>query len=109
MAGFIVSFLVGIVCVALGISNTRGNISSLHSYHRNRVAPEDVLPFGKKVGLGTIIIGCAIMIFSVLSAVALYTENQLFTLVGTAVMIIGLVVGMIIAFHAMIKYNKGIF
>ena len=109
MAGFAVSFIVGVVCIVLGISNARGNISSLHSYHRNRVAPEDVLPFGKQVGLGTIIIGCAIIIFSALSAVALYIENDLFTLVGTAVMIVGMIIGIIITFKAMIKYNKGIF
>lgn len=109
MAGFAVSFIVGVICIVLGISNTRGNISSLHSYHRSRVAPEDVLPFGKQVGLGTIIIGCAIIIFSVLSAVALYIENDLFTMVGTAVMIVGMIIGIIITFKAMIKYNKGIF
>ncbi len=109
MVGNIVCFLVGVVCVVLGISNTRGNISSLHSYHRSRVAEQDILPFGKKVGLGTIIIGCAIMAFSVLSAVTLYTENQTFFLIGTAVLIIGLVIGAVISFRAMIKYNKGIF
>lgn len=109
MAGFAVSFIVGVICIVLGISNTRGNISSLHSYHRSRVAPEDVLPFGKQVGLGTIIIGCAIIIFSVLSSVALYIENDLFTMVGTAVMIVGMIIGIIITFKAMIKYNKGIF
>ena len=109
MAGFAVSFIVGVVCIVLGISHTRGNISSLHSYHRNRVAPEDVLPFGKQVGLGTIIIGCAIIIFSALSAVALYVENELFNLIGTAIMIVGIIIGIIITFKAMIKYNKGIF
>ena len=36
MSGNIVAFLVGVVCVVLGISNMRGNISSLHSYHRQR-------------------------------------------------------------------------
>ena len=109
MVGNIVCFLVGIVCVVLGISNTRGNISSLHSYHRSRVAEQDILPFGKMVGLGTIIIGCVIMVFSILSAVTLYTEKQIFVLIGTAVLIIGLIVGMVISFRAMIKYNKGIF
>ena len=109
MAEFVISFLIGMVCVGLGISHTRGNISTLHSYHRSRVAPEDMLPFGKRIGLGTIIIGCSIMIFSVLSAITLYTENSLFTVIGTVIMIASLIIGTIIAFHAMIKYNKGIF
>ena len=109
MAGNIVTFLVGVVCIVLGISNVRGNISSLHSYHRSRVSEEDRIPFGKQVGLGTIIVGIGIIVFSVLSSVTLYTENDIFILVGTAVLIIGIILGLVISFRAMIKYNKGIF
>ena len=109
MAGLVVSFLVGIVCVVLGISNMRGNISSLHEYHRSRVSEEDRIPFGQRVGLGTILIGVGVMVFSVLSAISIYTENDLFTLLGTALLIISIVVGMVLSFSAMIKYNKGIF
>ena len=109
MVGNIVTFLVGVVCIVLGISNMRGNISSLHSYHRNRVSEEDRIPFGKQVGLGTIIVGIGIIVFSVLSSVTLYTGNDIFILVGTAVLIIGIILGLIISFRAMIKYNKGIF
>ena len=109
MAGNIVTFLVGVVCIVLGISNMRGNISSLHSYHRSRVSEEDRIPFGKQVGLGTIIVGIGIIVFSVLSSVTLYTENDIFIFVGTAVLIIGIILGLVISFRAMIKYNKGIF
>ena len=109
MAGNIVTFLVGVVCIVLGISNMRGNISSLHSYHRSRVSEEDRIPFGKQVGLGTIIVGIGIIVFSVLSSVTLYTENDIFILVGTAVLIIGIILGLVISFRAMIKYNKGVF
>jgi hypothetical protein len=109
MVGYIVSFLVGIICVALGISNMRGNISSLHSYHRHRVSEEDRLPFGKQVGLGTVIIGIGIIIFSILSAATLYIENSIPVFVGTAVLIVGIIVGLIISLKAIMKYNKGIF
>ena len=109
MAGYIGTFLVGVLCIVLGISNMRGNISSLHSYHRSRVSEEDRIPFGKQVGLGTIIVGIGIIVFSVLSSVTLYTENDIFILVGTAVLIIGIILGLVISFRAMIKYNKGIF
>ena len=109
MAGNIVIFLVGIVCIVLGISNMRGNISSLHSYHRNRVSEEDRIPFGKQVGLGTIIVGIGISVFGVLSSVTLYTENDIFILIGTAILIICIILGLVISFRAMIKYNKGIF
>ena len=109
MLAFIVSFIVGIICIALGITNTRGNISTLHSYHTHRVSEEDRLPFGKLVGLGTIIIGCAVDIFSVLSAITLYIQLPLLIWIGTAIMIVGIIAGMAISFYAMIKYNKGIF
>lgn len=109
MLSNIVTFLVGIVFIVLGISNMRGNISSLHSYHRNRVSEEDRIPFGKQVGLGTIIVGISVIVFSVLSSVTLYTENQIFISVGTALLIIGIVLGLALSFRAMIKYNKGIF
>ena len=87
----------------------RGNISSLHSYHRHRVSEEDRIPFGKQVGLGTIIVGIGIIVFSVLSSVTLYTENNIFILVGTAILIIGIILGLVLCFRAMMKYNKGIF
>ena len=109
MTGNIVTFLVGVVCIALGISNMRGNVSSLHSYHRHRVAQEDIIPFGKRVGLGTIVVGIGVIIFSILSAITLYTENNIFVLIGTAVLIVGIIVGLVLSFKAMIKYNKGIF
>ncbi len=109
MASNIVAFLVGVLCIVLGISNMRGNISTLHSYHRQRVSEEDRMPFGKQVGLGTMIVGIGIIIFSVLSTVTLYTENNGFILVGTTILIVGIIVGLVISFKAMIKYNKGIF
>ena len=109
MAGNIVTFLVGVICIVLGISNMKGNISSLHSYHRNRVSEEDRIPFGKQVGVGTIIIGIGIIVFSVLSAVTLYTENDIFILLGTVLLIGAIIIGLVISFRAMIKYNKGIF
>ena len=109
MVGTIVTLLVGIVCIVLGISNMRGNISSLHSYHRYRVSEEDRIPFGKQVGLGTMIVGIGIIVFSILSSITLYTENNIFILAGTAFLIVGIILGLVISFRAMIKYNKGIF
>ena len=109
MIGFIVTFLVGVICIAIGISNIKGNISSIHSYHRSRVSEEDRIPFGKNVGLGTIIIGCAVMFFSILSAISVFVEKDVLLLVGNIVLFAGLVVGLTLSFRGMIKYNKGIF
>lgn len=109
MGAFVVSFLVGVVCLVLGFVNRSGNISTLHEYHRSRVSEEDRIPFGRKVGLGTVIIGAGIMAFSVLGTVTFYTEKDLFILIGTALMLLAIVIGMAITFAAMKKYNKGIF
>lgn len=109
MTAFIVSALVGVLCIILGISNMMGNINSLHSYHRQRVREEDRIPFGRLVGLGTIIIGIGVILMSGLSAVTVYTENEIYTWIGMGIMAVGFVVGSSIAFYGMIKYNKGIF
>ena len=105
----ILTALVGAACIVLGIGNMRGNLSSLHAYHRHRVAEEDRLPFGKKVGLGTVIVGGAVIIFSALCAVTALTEKQVFMLAGVGIMLFGLAAGLGISIDAMLRYNKGIF
>ena len=109
MIGNVVAFLVGVICIVLGISKMKGNISSLHSYHRDRVSEEDRIPFGKQVGWGTVIVGIGIIVFSILSTVTLYTENNISILLGTVFLIVAIIVGLVISCYAMIKYNKGIF
>ena len=109
MISFVVAFLVGVFCIVIGIFNMKGNIEMLHSYHRKRVSEEDRLPFGKLVGKGMIIIGVSIMLFIVFSGISAYFQEDIYMVVGTVLMVIGLVVGIGVAFFAMIKYNKGIF
>ncbi len=109
MDAVIGSAIIGIVLIVIGYFNSKGNINSLHWYHRQRVTEEDRIPFGKKVGLGTIIIGVSLLI---LSACTLATEllgNDVFSVIGNAATICGVIVGLILMFSAMIKYNKGIF
>ena len=108
MAGVITTIIVGIIVCFLAIRNMKGDISTLHSYHRNNVKEEDVKPFCKMVGIGTLLCGISIIIFSILQGVTLLTENDLFTIVGTFIMFIGLAVGIAITFYAMKKYNGSI-
>ena len=95
----ILAVIVGIVCIVIGISNRKGNLSMLHSYHKNNVSEEDRIPFGKLVGLGMIIVGVALAVYGGLSLVSAAA-------IGNAVLIVGLVVGLGLAFYAMKKYNK---
>ena len=108
MGGSVVTLIVGVICIILGISNMRGNISSLHSYHRSRVKDEDILPFGRIVGIGTITVGASIILFSALTALTMALNNEIYTIIGTVVMLVGIVVGIGITFYGMKKYNGGI-
>ena len=105
----IITLIVGAILIFLGIRNMQGDISSLHSYHRERVKEEDILPFGRRVGLGTIIVGCGVAVFGVFSLIASLITNDTLVIVGTVIMAVAIVVGLVIAVMAMIKYNKGIF
>lgn len=105
MTAFITTALIGALIIVIGIMNMRGNISTIHSYHRNRVSPENVLPFGRLVGLGTIIIGIGCILF----ATSTLLNNSIVTFIGTAILIVTIVAGTAISFYAMKKYNGGIF
>ena len=109
MPSLIVSALVGVLCIVMGAFHMKGNLSTLHFYHRHRVSEQDRLPFGKLVGLGTIIIGVAIIVFGILLMIGESLERPVFASIGTGVAIVGTVVGLVLSFYAMIKYNKGIF
>lgn len=105
----IIPIILGIFISILGIFNMRGNISSIHWYHRQRVTEENVIPFGKKVGLGTLIIGISVILFGVLSLAAELTKIAIFVTLGAVIVVMGIVAGLSLSLYAMIKYNKGIF
>ena len=109
MEKFISLMILGVAIIVMGILNARGNISTLHAHHRRRVSEENRLPFGKMVGAGTIVIGVSLFFSGVLSAITYFTENSIFNKIGAVISVVGLIVGCVIAFAAMIKYNKGIF
>jgi len=101
--------ILGILIILLGYSNTKGNINSIHWYHRARVTEENRLPFGRMVGTGTMIIGLALIIMSCLTFLSERTQQPFFTAIGSIVLIIGIIIGLGLSFYAMIRYNKGIF
>ena len=101
MTEFIVQAILGLVIVVIGILNITGNITMLHSYHRKRVKEEDIIPFGRTIGLGSIIVGCTI--------VAAGISELFFNDLTNAILIVGFISGFIIIFYALLKYNKGIF
>ncbi|MBO5009945.1 MAG: hypothetical protein J6B48_06185 [Clostridia bacterium] len=109
MAGFITVLGFGILISILGIINMTGNISSLHWYHRQRVTEENRKPFGKLVGLGTLIIGLAMIVFGILFLIFEHTKLEVLAIIGVVELIASITIGMIVSFYAMKKYNGGIF
>ena len=109
MAALITTVGLGLLVSILGIINMTGNISSLHWYHRQRVTEENRKPFGRFVGLGTLIIGIAIIVYGTLFFIFEQTQLEFLMIIGTVELILGIVVGLIISFYAMKKYNHGIF
>ena len=109
MIGYAAPIVVGVICIVLGIFNFKGDISSLHSYHRHRVSEQDRLAFGRLVGSGTIIIGVSVALLGVLMILTELTSTPVFAVIGGGVVIVGLGVGLGMSFYAMKKYNKGIF
>ena len=61
------------------------------------------------MGLGTLIIGVVMIVFGVLFLIFEKTQNELCVIIGSVLLIVGIIVGTVISFYAMMKYNKGIF
>ena len=101
--------ILGIFLCILGRINMKGNISSVHRYHRHRLTEVDKAPFGRLVGLGTLIIGISLIALGCLSLLTELTQNEIFVLIGSVIVVIGIAVGLGMSFYAMLKYNKGIF
>ena len=109
MDALITPVIIGLVLIVLGVLNRKGNISTLHRYHRNRVREEDRLPYGRKVGLGSIIVGCALILKAGFQFAAEKRDIVLLDTLGTVFFVAGLAIGIAIILYAMIKYNKGVF
>ena len=109
MEKYVIMLGIAVLLIVLGALNMKGNVSSLHSYHRRRVSEEDRLPFGKKVGLGTVICGGGMAAYAVCGAVSEKINVAALLTLGAVLLVIGLVVGLGLSIYALIKYNKGIF
>ncbi len=101
MEDFILLIL-GVFISVLGIVNMTGNISTIHSYNRRKVTEEDASKYGRAVGIGTLIIGVALIVNFILVLLDL-------PVVVPFVLIPAVVIGLAFILYAQFKYNKGIF
>lgn len=109
MESFIVPAILGVFIVIFGVINLKGDVTSLHWYHRQRITEEDRMPFAKKIGTGTIIIGCSLIISACFYLISDMMQIPLMKTLGTIFLIAGIIIGFILIVYALVKYNKGIF
>jgi len=102
MMKHIALLFLGIIFMSMGLTNLKGNISTIHWYNRRKVSETDAPKYGKAMGLGTFIIGASIGLTAVLQMI--FDLEIIFYL-----MIVGLIIGVSIMLYAQFKYNKGIF
>lgn len=98
----IILLVFGILFIVIGTMNMKGDISSIHWYHRTRIKKKDIKKYGLLVGIGTLLIGIS-MILTVLIQIIFDIEFFEYLI------IIGLVIWFVLFIYAQIKYNKGIF
>ena len=94
--------LVGLLLIGLGILNMRGNISTIHWYHRTRIREEDKAPYGKWVGGGTVVLGAGVTVSALLELLFAWQFAELLVLPA-------LIIGLAMILYAQFKYNGGIF
>lgn len=109
MASMIGAIFLGILLIALGAVNMRGDLSSIHWYHRRRISDADRKPFGRMAGLGTLLIGTGMLLFGILNLAAVQFGCEALIAVGTISLIVLICIGLGMSLYAMLKYNKGIF
>lgn len=99
---YVPAFFLGGIFMALGVFNLRGNIASIHWYHRRKVTKQDQKPYCRLMGAGTVIIGAGTACYAVLEPV--FQADWVDYLEICCV-----VAGLAIMCFAQFKYNKGIF
>lgn len=93
----------GILLLVFGyLIGLRHKINIVHSYHYKRVCEEDKPKFCRGVGLGNIIIGVGLIIFPITKLI--FTQQ-----IASWVMGVVIVVGGLVTFSTIIKFNKWLF
>lgn len=98
--------MVGILCCVIGVMNIMGNVSTIKWRQRRYVAEEDLAAFGKLVGVGTVAIGVAILLFSLFQGIATAIASPLLELIGAILLLIGAAIGVALTMYATFKYNR---
>ncbi len=102
MAEHLIIIALGVLITALGIGNCLGHIDTIHRYNRSRITEQTRRPYGRVVGIGTMIIGASAALCSAL----VWITGQSLIYLG---LFLGLLVGLGFILYAQFKYNRGVF
>lgn len=100
---------VGVLLIILGVICMKGNVSLVHWYHKRRVTEENQKKFAMLVGMGILIIGLSVIVNNIFLIINEIIPYKNFSFASTLTLSLGIVIGLMICFYAMIKYNRGIF
>lgn len=100
-------FLLGALIVVIGIRNLKGDVAAPRGNGRTKVSEEDRIPFGKKLGTGTVLVGAAVIARAFAGLAADRSGMPLLNTIGTGVLIAGLAAGAGFIFYALIRYGRG--
>ena len=102
----ITMLILGILLTIIGIETVKGNIASVHWYNRRCITEETRPKYGKFVCIGTLIIAGGLIFSAVLN---MLVKMNIAVLIGGAITLITVIVGIVFILYAQFKYNKGIF
>ena len=97
----IIMFLVAVLFTVLGIAIYKGKTDLIHDYHQTKVTNKS--DYGKAFGKAMLVIATVML----LSGIIGLFKNLL--VLAVAILIIGLVVGIVCIVAVQKKYNKGVF
>ena len=97
----IILFLVAMILMGLGIAIYRGKTDLIHDYHQTKVT--DKAAYGKAFGKAMFVIATALLLSGIIGLF------DTLIILADAVLIIGLVIGIVCIVVVQGKYNKGVF
>ena len=101
LAYSIIMFLVAMILMGMGIAIYRGKTDLIHDYHQTKVA--DKAAYGKAFGKAMFVIAAALLLSGIIGLF------DTLIILADAVLIIGLVIGIVCIVAVQGKYNKGVF
>ena len=94
-------YLVAMILMGMGIAIYRGKTDLIHDYHQTKVA--DKAAYGKAFGKAMFVIATALLLSGIIGLF------DTLIILADAVLIIGLVIGIVCIVAVQRKYNKGVF